>query len=217
LLDASVYTAQTRLRVVAEVGGSGLLAGVRLRLPIAVDIAYASGALSSITCSLSDPSTAEAKIAARPGIARAWIGELSASSLANPRQMPAVTAARIVDTGLIKVTGRADIAATNTSDTTLNFTQSDVERGTIKRVGTSDFVETVVTSLLRNLSLDVQVSGIGLGLPATVSQLVAGTLSSVAAPLDGVLYSLLSALGVHVGEADLRVHGIRCGNAVLAG
>jgi uncharacterized membrane protein len=214
---ASVYTAQTRLRVVAEVGGSGLLAGTRVRLPIGVDIAYARATLSEVTCSNGDRSTAAAKIKARPGIARAWIGELSGSSLSNLTSEPSVSNARIVDTGLIKVTGRADISATNTSDTPLTFTQADVDAGTIKTVGTHEFVETVVTSLLGNLSLNVQIGGLGLGLPGTVSQLVMSILRPIAAPLDQVIHSLLTTLGVHLGEADVRVHGIRCGTAVLAG
>lgn len=214
---ASVYTAQTRLRVVAEVGGSGLLAGTRIRLPIGVDIAYARGTLSEVTCSNGDPSTAKAKISARPGIAHAWVGELSGSSLSNLTSEPSVANARIVDTALIKVTGRADVSATNTNDTLLTFTQADVDAGTIKRVGTTNFVETVVTSLLGNLSLNVQIGGLGIGLPGTVSQLVMSILRPIAAPLDQVIYSLLATLGVHLGEADLRVHGIRCGTAVLVG
>lgn len=214
---ASVYTAQTRLRAVAEVGGSGLLAGVRIRLPIGIDIAYARGTLSEVTCSNGDKSTATAKIAARPGIARAWIGELAGSSLANMTSEPSVSSARIVDTALIKVTGRADVSATNTGDTMLTFTQADVDAGTIQTVGTSEFVKTVVTSLLKNLSLNVQVGGLGLGLPGTVTQLVVNILRPVASPLDQLIFSLLTTLGVHLGEADLRVHGIRCGTAVLAG
>jgi uncharacterized membrane protein len=214
---ASVYTAQTRLRVIAEVGGSGLLAGARVRLPIGIDIAFARATLKEVTCSNGDKSTANAKIAARPGIARAWIGELSNSSLANTAGEPSVSNARIVDTALVKVTGRADISATNTSDTMITFTQADVDAGTVKRVGTSNFVETIVTSLLGNLSLNAQVGGLGLGLPGTVTQLVMNILRPVAAPLDQVIYSLLTTLGVHLGEADVRVHGIRCGTAVLAG
>ena len=214
---ASVYTAQTRLRVVAEVGGSGLLSGVRVRLPIGVDIAYARGTLSEVTCSNGDKSTANAKIMARPGIARAWVGELSNSSLSDLTGEPVVSNARIVDTSLIKVTGRADVSATNTGDTALTFTQADVDAGTVKRVGTHDLVETVVTSLLGKLSLNVQIGGLGIGLPGTVGQLVMNILRPIAAPLDQAHLFLLTTLGVHLGEADVRVHGIRCGTAVLVG
>jgi uncharacterized membrane protein len=214
---ATVYTAQTRLRIVAEVAGSGLLAGTRIRLPIGADIAYAKATLTDVSCSDGDQSTARAKIAARPGIARAWIGETSASSLSDLSSEPHVTAGKIIDLPLIKVTGRADVASTNTADTLLEFTQADVKNKTVKAVGTSDFAQTIVTTLLGRLQLSVQVGGLGIGLPGAISQLVANALGAVAAPLDQVVYQLLSTLGVHLGEADVRVHGIRCGTSVLAG
>lgn len=214
---SSVYTAQTRLRVVAEIGGTGALSGVRIRLPIALDIAYARATLTDVSCSDGNPDSARAAIAARPGVARAWIGELSAASLANIHAEPSISPARIVDAPLIKVTGQANVAATNTSDTTLEFTSADVANKTVKRVGTTSIVETVVSSLLGHLNLNTQVLGFGLGLPGTISNLVAQALAAVAAPLDQLIYSLLTTLGVHLGEADVRVHGIRCGTAVLAG
>jgi uncharacterized membrane protein len=214
---ASVYTAQTRLRVVAEVGGTGLLAGARIRLPLGIDVAYAKATLSEVSCEGGNQDTAKAKISARPGIARAWVGELSPHNLANPTSEPSVSIAQIVNLPLIKVTGRADVAATNTTDTMLTFTQADVENKTMKRVGTSQLAQTLVTSLLRNLSLNAEILGLGIGLPGVITQLVANILGSIAAPLDSLIYSLLTTLGVHLGEADVRVHGIRCGTAVLAG
>jgi uncharacterized membrane protein len=39
------------------------------------------------------------------------------------------------------------------------------------------------------------------------------TLSTVATPLDGVINSLTGLLGLGLGEADVRVNGVRC-NAV---
>ncbi|MDP1908087.1 MAG: hypothetical protein Q8K85_07290, partial [Hyphomicrobium sp.] len=39
--DVKVYTAQTRLRLIAEVGGSGLLAGAKIKLPFYLDLAAA--------------------------------------------------------------------------------------------------------------------------------------------------------------------------------
>jgi uncharacterized membrane protein len=214
---AAVYTAQTRLRVVAEVGGSGLLAGARIRLPIGIDIAYAKATLSEVSCSNAEQSTAHATIAARPGVARAWVGELSASSLADPSSEPVVSTARIVDLPLIKVTGRADIASGNIGDTNLEFTHSDVDDRTVKTVGTRNFVETLVTSLLGKLQLTVQLGGLGIGLPGPITQLVMGALGAIAPALDQAIYELLNTLGVHLGEADVRVHGIRCGTSVLAG
>ena len=48
-------------------------------------------------------------------------------------------------------------------------------------------------------------------------QAVGGALSLVAPALDGLLMNLTGLLGVGIGEADLRVTGVRCGTAVLVG
>jgi hypothetical protein len=42
-------------------------------------------------------------------------------------------------------------------------------------------------------------------------------LGIVARPLDATLHGVLTTLGLHLGEADVRVHGIHCGGGVLAG
>lgn len=216
---STVYTAQTRLRIVAEIAGSGILSGALIRLPIGIDLAYAQATLASASCSNGDPNTAKATIATRPGIAKAWIGETSLSGFTDFKSAPSVTDANIVNAGIIKVTGNAQIAATNASDVMLQFSYADVAAKTIKTAETANFTETIVTSLLQNLNLKVSVVGLGIGLPTTgaVKTLVASTLAGVASPLDAILHSLLNTLGVHLGEADVRLHGIRCGAAVLAG
>jgi uncharacterized membrane protein len=74
-----------------------------------------------------------------------------------------------------------------------------------------------VSTLLGKLDLDVQIAGLPLISPQVVTALVANILAQAARPLDQVLYTVLTALGVHLGEADVRVHGIRCGASVLTG
>jgi uncharacterized membrane protein len=214
---ATVYTAQTRLRIIAEIGGTGLLSGAIIRLPIGIDLAYARATLAAATCSGGDPTTARATIATRPGVGRAWIGETSLASLGDFKGPPTVSAANIINAGLVKVTGSAEVAVTNTGDTMLEFTYADIAAKTIKRAETANFTETLVTSLVQNLNLKVQVGGVGIGLPAAVKTLVANALGKAAAPLDQIVHSLLNTLGIHLGEADVRLHGIRCGAAVLTG
>jgi tight adherence protein G len=213
-VGATVSTAQTRLRLVAEVGGSGLLAGTKVRLPLAVDLAYATGTLTNVSCS-GDPSKATATVAAGPGLAKAWIGELSDAALTDFSTSPAISQAKIVDTLLIKVKGSAAVTVANTSPTSLDFTLQDVANKTIKRVETTNLTNSLVTSLLQNLSLSVDILGLGLGTPSAIQSLVASILGTVATPLDQVVSGLLSALGVHLGEVDVRMHGIRCGAGVL--
>lgn len=215
--DAVARTAQTRLRLVAEVGGTGLLAGVRVKLPIYIDLAYAQARLAEVACENGDPSTATATIAATPGLVDAWIGEVGTASFRDFVVPASVTNANIVDTALIKVRGRAHVNVGSMSEAELEFTRSDVDDAVIKRTATTDLVRSLVSHLLADLDLDVQVAGLNLGLPGTVRALVANLLAPVAAPLDAVVFSLLETLGISVGEADVRVHGIRCSGSVLAG
>ena len=97
----------------------------------------------------------------------------------------------------------------------LGFSYSDIQHGTIKRVSTRNYAESLIASLLGDLELDVQAAGLTLGLPGTVEKAVTNLLAPVAKPLDNVVYNLLEALGVKVGEADIRVHGVKCQRAVL--
>jgi uncharacterized membrane protein len=209
-VQAKVHTAQIRIRLVAEVGGSGLLAATRVRLPIYIDGAYGTGRLASIACA--NDGTGAVSVAARPGIAAAHIGEVSNWDLTsfNPHVSP--TKATLVDLALIKVKGRASIDVTNTSETTVSFNQTEITNGAVKRVSTRNIAETLVSSLLSNLSLELG----PLTLPA-IDPLVRSVLTGVAQPLDQVVYTLLSSLGIRLGEVDVRVHGVRCRSSVLAG
>ncbi len=210
-----VRTAQTRMKLTARVGGSGLLAGINLRLPLYLDLAYGEARMAAVDCQQGP--TPSATVAARSGIARVWIGEVGYFPFENFDYAPSVSSARIIDTLLVDVDGQAFADAGNTSETLLTFDQSDVDNATVKRTSTNNLTESLVTSLLSNLQLQVQVLGLSLNTPDAIENAVSNTLAGVAEPLDEVLYSLLTTLGVNLGEADIRVHGIRCGSGVLAG
>ena len=212
---AKVRTAQTRLRLVAEVGGAGALADLRLRLPIVVDLAYGEAELASVSCPYGGVS--RASVVARPGIVEAWIGEPGAGDLSDFGNTPRLHPARIVEAPLVKVTGKAHVDAGNATGTRLVFTARDVARGTVKRTGTRSITGSLVSSLLSDLDLEVKLLSLGLSFPGPVADTVGDLLGEVAAPLDAVVHGLLTTLGLHLGEADVRVHGIRCGGGVLAG
>lgn len=209
-VGATVNTAQIRVRLVAEVGGQGLLAATRVRLPIYIDGAYATGRLANIACAADG--SGSVSVAARPGIVAAHIGEVSNWDLTSFSPLVSPAKATIVDLALIKVKGRASIDVTNTSESTVSFSQAEIDNLTVKRVSTQNITETLVGSLLSRLSLELG----PLTLPA-VDPLVRNILTGVAAPLDQVVYTLLSTLGIRLGEVDVRVHGVRCRNSVLAG
>lgn len=69
------------------------------------------------------------------------------------------------------------------------------------------------------MDVSVSVLGLPLGLLDTVlgavKPPVIAALNAVAAPVDALLYNTLIALGVRIGEADVRVNGASCGNGLL--
>ena len=219
---ATLHTAQMRVRLEAKIGGSGLLSAVQVTLPIYINSATADGTLTNIACAADG--TGAVTIAAKPGLASAAIGKVSDAALQNFSAVPAATPAELVNASLppllpflppigLTVYGSASTSVTNTSTTNLVFSQTDINNGTIKRASTRNMTETLVSSLLSGLSVTVA----PLGLAVTVDPLVKTILTGVAVPLDQVLYSLLTTLGIRLGEVDVRVHGVSCRSSVLAG
>ncbi|MCC7251238.1 pilus assembly protein TadG-related protein [Hyphomicrobium sp.] len=216
---ASVRTAQTRLRLVAEVGGSGLLAGVRVRLPLYIEVASAEARLKDLACGIAQGGSTEAVIEARPAAVRAWVGDVAPGGLSLFGSSPHVSAATLVQVPLLlKATASAYTEMSNAASSDLSFTQSDVDQHVVKTAQVRDYTASLVTSLVDSLSLDVQVLGLGLGLtPPAIKTLLKGILTPVAALLDPIVGGVLKAVGLGLGEVDVRVNGIRCGSAVLAG
>ncbi|MFD1987694.1 hypothetical protein ACFSOZ_35320 [Mesorhizobium newzealandense] len=226
-----VRTAQTRIKLVATVGvGSpGLGGGISLlavNLPLNVEVAYAEAKLTDITCP-TGPSSIKVSIAAHPGIASLHLANSNSSGFADFSQPQTFTDAEIADVSLrllliniplIQVMGSAATAITNNSPTTLTFDATDIANKTIKTVSTRNISQSLTTSLVNNLSLSVNALGLGIDLTSllgTVKPAVVAVLNGVTAPVDDLLYNVLSALGVGVGQADVRVTGATCGRSVL--
>jgi uncharacterized membrane protein len=210
---ATLRTAQTRIRLLAEVGGSGLLAGVRIRLPIYVEIAAAEARLETLQCGAASQN--QAGIAARPAAVKAWIGEINPAGMSSFSSSPPVSYASIVSVPLLSITGKAYAEMSNVQAVPLTFNDDDVARRTVKTAEVRDYLTSITSSLLH--SLDLRVSLIGLGSVSLLTNTLLGILAPVTAALDPVLASILDLVGVHLGEVDVQVHGIRCGNSVLAG
>ncbi|MDE1996353.1 MAG: hypothetical protein KGI75_27880 [Rhizobiaceae bacterium] len=210
-----VRTAQTRLQINTQVTGLSAIAGLTLQVPIYLEIAYAEGKLSNITCLGGGAQNANVSVDAVPGIADLELGTVDTSSFANFSSKPRVTDAALVSSALLKVTGSSSVKITNMSKSTLTFSPSEISSGTVKSISTKDTLTSTVTSLLSNASLNVQILGIGIGTNAAIQSAVAQTLSGVTSPLDTVLYNTLLLLGIKVGEADVRVTDVRCQQPVL--
>ena len=230
-LGTVVRTAQTRIKINASVGlgNSNLGGGISLlavNLPLNIEIAYAEAKLTDISCP-TGPSSIQVTIAAQPGVVAAHLANSNATGFADFTRPQTFTDAEIADVSLrlllinlslIQINGSSYFNITNMTPTNLTFNATDIANKAIKTVSTKNLTQSLTTSLVNNLSLSVTALGLGIDLTAllgTVKPAVVAVLNGVTAPVDSLVYNLLGALGVRVGEADVRVTGATCGRSVL--
>src|SRR5690606_18347006 len=112
---------------------------------------------------------------------------------------------------LLSVTAQARIDIGGDIWKSLTFTHADIAKGTVKNVATTDILKTTLSSLLGNLTIEVKILGLGIGLgKGPLENALRTLLVALAAPLDGVVNQLTGLLGVRLGEADVRLNGLRC-------
>ncbi|WP_292045183.1 pilus assembly protein TadG-related protein [Mesorhizobium sp.] len=233
---AVVRTAQTRIKLVASVGGSNANLGggislLAVKLPLHVEVASAEARLTDISCPTGHPDSLKVTIAARPGLASLHLGASDADNspsafadFSNPQSFKNAEIAQVsvkllfLTLNMIGVNGSAAFEIANNDPTILTFNSTEIANKTIKSASTKNLTQSLTTSLVSNLSLSVSALGLGLDVTAllgTVKPAVVALLNGVAAPVDELVYNVLAALGVHVGEADVRVMGATCGRSVL--
>ncbi|MFU0506416.1 pilus assembly protein TadG-related protein [Pseudaminobacter sp. NGMCC 1.201702] len=212
---AIVRTAQTRLFLEVNVGLAKVLPVldiIKVRLPIYLEVAFAEAKLAGISCPGGKPAVS---IAARPGIFELRIADINAG---NFRNNPVPTArVEIARLPAISVTAQASIASSNLSYTDLAFSQADINSRTVKSVSTRNITQSLVKSLIgKPGALKVEVLGLDLlGLGNILLPALSTALQPVTAIVDELLHTVLAAVGIHLGEADVRVNGATCGHSVL--
>lgn len=207
-----VRTAQTRLSIEATVDGLSAIAGLKVRVPLYLEVAYAEARLASISCTNGAPTVG---VEAIPGVAEIALGDVDTSAFANFGKDPRVTRTDLLSTILLKISGMADASATNMATTRLSFSPSEIAAGKVKSISTKDTLTSLTSSLLKNLDLRIELLNLPLVVPKELLSGLADTLSIATVPLDAVLYNVLTTLGVRIGEADVRVGGATCRNPVL--
>ncbi len=212
---SAVRTAQIRIAIEAGVTGLSTIAGIKVRVPLYVEAAYAEAKLASFACLGGGPKSAIIGVDVVPGVAEIALGDVDPTAMANFGTKPRVTSATIIDALLLKVNALADINLTNTSKTRLTFQPNDITNKAIKNVSTRDTLTSAVQSLIAGTDIQIQLLILTLGTNKAVMQAIADTLSSVTTPLDDVLYNTLLMLGIKIGEADVRFTDARCQQSVL--
>lgn len=209
-----VRTAQTRVALTTTVDGITGLLGIKIRVPLYIEIAHAEGRMASITCA-SGATGATVNVEAVPGVLELSLGDVDKSAFANFGKDPRATKTKLVATPALSLTALAYTNATNVNATQLSFSPSDISSQKVKQASTRNTVSTLIDSLLKNLQLEVEILGLRVEVPSALLGGLADTLRLLTTPLDQVLYSVLSTIGVKVGEVDVRVGGASCRNPVL--
>lgn len=199
-----IRTAQARLRLRARTAQS--LAGLaQVTLPVVVELAASEARLAEIDCQ-ADRVTLEA----RPGLARAWVGDVDDDALSDFKRPLAPSQTTLVSVaGLVRVKARADVEMANQGFQPLTFSEADIAAERIRTASTREAGSSLVSTLLGRLDIEVQALGLGLGLGGLAGAATA-LLTPLGPVLDGVLNPLLDTLGLKLGQADLRLHGLEC-------
>nr|WP_298098348.1 pilus assembly protein TadG-related protein [uncultured Shinella sp.] len=212
---SAVRSAQTRLAIEVSFDGLATLAGLRIKLPLYVEVAASEAKLADIRCLGGTAENANVSVDAVPGVAEIALGKVDPSVLSDFSNEARVQKARILDSGLVRIDAIAHVEAKNLGRTRLAFTPTEIASRAVKTVSTRDTLTSTTKTLLENLDLDIQILFLTLGTPKAVTSALAATLATVTAPIDELLYNLLLVAGVRVGEADIRVTGVRCQRPAL--
>ncbi len=202
---ATVHTAQTRLLLDATVYRTSI---EKYHLPIYIELASGTATLSKLSC---EP--VSAVVSTTPALYNAWIGNVTpalmqnVTRITNPGPAPLYSLAN-----LGTVMGLANSAVTNLQPTSLGFSQTDVSNNTPLVAKTQNFTTSLVTSLLSTLQLSL--NGVS-ALPPGLAPALSGALTKATNPLDGAINSVLTAMGISLGVAQVHVSDVRCDGSVL--
>ncbi|MDJ0278509.1 pilus assembly protein TadG-related protein [Sphingomonas sp. 2R-10] len=210
--QAVVRSAQTRLWIDIALVNAPLNLG-SVRVPIYVELAEAEARLTGIACR-GGPANATVALDVTPSIGRAAIADLDPAMLGNFQQAMPLRPAKMVTLPLVSLTGYANVLLGGTSAQRVSFSAADINANVVKSVVTNDIAAALASSVLRNIDIRANVLGLGLSAGLLTSTL-GNTLSAAAPALDLIVNQVTALAGVHLGQADVRVDGVRCGTPVL--
>lgn len=204
-----VRTVQIRTMVTFTQGALPSLAGISLRVPIFMEVANSEARLASIQCNANG--VAAVKVEAYPGVAEFTVGEVDQNAFINFGNKPRVTPAKLISAPGIAVTGSAQVDVNNLAGSLLDFSRSDIDLDKVKNVSVSTPFTSYMSSIIKNLNLNVNVGGATFSLPPDVyRKAVIGALSNMSVPADQLLGAFMFVWGIKIGEADVAVTGASC-------
>ncbi|AOZ08450.1 TadG family pilus assembly protein [Cupriavidus malaysiensis] len=178
------------------------LGGVRLDIPLYVEVAGATAALTGIQCT-TDRASRQATFSIKTSVAKACLGRTDGTAGC------ASGGVSLVNLAIISVSAApatSQVGASNTFSRTLPI------NGTT-HVSSQQLVSGLLDDVLSNLQLQVNINLLffKLSVPLYLNVL----LQPIAPLLDSLLATLLNLLGIQVGTADVWLNDISCKNSDL--
>ncbi|HTG37789.1 pilus assembly protein TadG-related protein [Sphingomonas sp.] len=209
-----VRTAQTRIYAEAKLNAQPLpgLSLASVELPVFVELASGEARLERIDCAR----PRSVVLSGRPSPGQVAIAQIDPSRLNDFRTPMTLSRADLLKTLLLRLEGRAaiDLGAAEPFQTR-HFDADAIAARSVQTVKGQALAGGIAASLMQRIELRGVVLGL-LPIPVDpVVQAVGGQLALLAPVLDPLLNTVTGLLGVGVGEADLWVTGLRCGQPVL--
>lgn len=201
----------------AQFLGGLVLQGAVIRLPLWLDLAHAEARVAGASCPDRDHPNGTAEIAVLPGALELAIGQVTNAQMRDFGATLPVTLVRILDALLLRISAAAHVEVAQTTPVLLAFSSSDIGTARLKTAKTTTLVTSLGQSRLADLKLEISVLGLGLSPLNVIANALKAAITPIAAPLDSIVNTLLTTLGLGIGEADVRVYGVRCLNPVLVG
>lgn len=215
-MGTSLHTAQVRLFLDVTLGSN--VAGAAVHLPLYLEAGYGTASLSSLSCNVLDATATQAGLNVTPGLLNGWVGSVTQADMTNYTQEPVPGAATLLTLPLIAtVTGRANATVGDIDPVPVGYSYSDIQSATVKTTSTTDYVGSLLTSLVGNLQMKVNVLGVGVLIPPGLTSGVSAALQPAVAPVDELISTILQTAGVGLGNASTWVSGAHCGPASLSG
>jgi uncharacterized membrane protein len=206
-----VRTAQGRLYIDTQIGGAATLGLLSLRLPIYIELAQAQAKLSALSCE-GGAANATVTLKVLPAVGEVAIADVNMAAFSNFAAPLTENRATIAHALLLDVTGKASVSLGGVDWQSSTFSASEIKAGTIHTLSTGDLTQGIATSLVSRIDLRARPLNL-----SPLTAVVGAALTPVAPVLDGVIDQVTGLLGIHVGQADVRVDGVRCGKPTLVG
>jgi uncharacterized membrane protein len=189
-----------------------------VQLPLYLEVGYGTASLGGMSCNALDSGSSRVTLNVTPGLVNGWIGNVTAADMTNYTREPVPTAATLLSlASLVTVTGRINAEVGNVTPVPVTFDAAQIKNVAVQTTDTTDFIGSLISSLVGNVQLQVNVLGLGLVVPPGLTSGVSAALVPAVVPVDQLITSILETAGVGVGEADTWVSGARCAAPLLAG